>query len=55
MHGISTPRDVTLETAAIRDGQCAQMDAAVLSQALVSLATGMEQIEHTLYRLMIRR
>ena len=55
MHTISAPQDAILETAAVRDGQSAQLDEVVLSRALVSLAAGMEQIEHTLYNLMVRR
>lgn len=55
VHTISTSQDAILETAARRDGQSGQLDEVVLSRALLSLAAGMEQIEHTLYNLMLRR
>lgn len=50
-----TLQELIFETTAVCSAQAMQLDEAALSQALVSLATGMEQIEHTLYKLMVRR
>lgn len=55
MHIRTTPQEVIFETAAVRNAQPMQLDEAALSQALVSLAAGMEQIEHTLYKLIVLR
>jgi hypothetical protein len=55
VHTRTTPQEVILETADRRNAQAMQLDQVALSLALATLAAGMEQIEQTLYKLMLLR